>query len=193
MVMERTKTILLIIFPVVSVAGLVFASMAGMSRHEVSDAVAKIDSTPPSKPILELVSIRRGRGPVKQDDGFFMSSSTDDLGTVSIRVTSLKDDQTPVEQMGLRIINLNQSSEVGNQMLPRYDIRPFRSKNSGALLVYLHWIDGAQDVQEPISEKLAVFAIDLTGNISTEAATIVIVDPGRSQDTSGDVGSSWGE
>jgi hypothetical protein len=177
--MKRALSALLAIALAAGTASLVCACLASMPRHEVSDQAAQIDSIPPGRPDLELIGVSRGKGPEKLDNGNFRYMSTDDLGTVGIRVLSLTDDQTPNEQIGLRVINLNGASEIGNQMVPGYDFRPFRFKQSEYPQIYLSWIDGSEDKQEPIAEEFAVYAIDSAGNVSVEADTVVVMDAGR--------------
>ena len=177
--MKRTIVITIAAISIAGFAHLVSACLMGMPHHEVSELAAQTDSIPPARPTLELAHVTRGKGPVQREDGLWTSWSTDDLGIASLNVLELSDDQTLPEKMGLRMICLDESSEVGNHMAPSYDFRPFRSERSEHPKVSLSWIDGAKNTQEPLSETFAVYAIDLAGNVSVEADTVVVVDPGR--------------
>lgn len=149
------------------------ASLHVRPRHIVSEFETKRDSIAPAKPHVQVGKIIRGK--VREYFGNSCSgviSSQDYLGRVSINVAGLHDNQTPINGMGLRIINLNEFSENGKQMEPDYDIKANKT-------IILYWADGSRFEQDPLDERFAVFAIDAAGNLSVEADTVYIIDPGR--------------
>jgi len=152
------------------------ARIFGPERHEVDPAQALEDTMPPSPPVVLVERITRGRGSVLLGDGNMRDLETDRYGSVSIRVVQLMDDSTPEKLIGLRVLPCDSSSIIRG---PEYDFRPRLSPKSGVCSFPLVWEDGATEVQEPISERFLIYAIDLAGNLSAEADTILIVDPGR--------------
>ena len=81
-----------------------------------------------------------------------------------------------MKQIGLRVVPCDSSAIIRG---PGYDFRPQLSPKTGTYSFSLVWDDGATEVQEPISERFLVYAVDLGGNQSVEADTILVVDPGR--------------
>lgn len=152
------------------------ACLLGPEKHEVDPAIALKDTMAPSPPVVIVEVITRGRGPVPIGGGDLRSSSMDDLGFATVRVVQLTDDRTPVSQIGLRVVPCDSTAIIRG---PGYDFRPQLSPKTGTLSFSLVWIDGATDVQEPIYEEFLVYAVDLGGNLSAEADTIWVVDPGR--------------
>ncbi len=153
-----------------------YARVFSPERHEIDPALALEDTMAPSPPVVFVDRITRGRGPVLLSDGNLRDSSTDVFGIVSVRVVRLMDDRTPMDQIGLRVVPCDSSAIIRGA---GYDFRPLRSPKTGTFSFPLVWIDGATEVQEPISEQLLVYAIDPAGNLSAEADTILVEDPGR--------------
>ena len=155
------------------------ACLDGMRPHELSGELVGIDVERPSRPEVELIEIWRGRGGRSLDNGMVEISSTDDLGMARFRVVSLEDDTSLSEHIGLRVVIIGEPTELAEEMVPKYDFRPFCFSSEDYPTFHLAWIDGATDTQEAISETFAVYAIDEAGNVSSEADTLIVVDPGR--------------
>ena len=144
-------------------------------RRHVVDPEAAADTIPPPALRLEVESIVRGHGP---DPVTHSSVSTDDYGTIVCRVESLVDDQSAPDEMGIRLIGLGGLMPKGGLPLPDYDVSPWGNATDGWML-FIDWIDGARDEQEPIEFAIAAFAVDAAGNVSVTADTIEVTDPGR--------------
>ncbi len=125
------------------------------------------DTTPPATPRVELLEVKRGVGPRDEGCGTTISS-TDDFGSVRLELGEAGGDEV-----------------VGYRFLPIDGSVPFGSAYAGPVVVrepvvYLGWIDGAQDDQEPLDFTLHVVAVDRAGNES-EPVAIHVRDPGRSE------------
>jgi len=98
---------------------------------------------------------------------------------VRLEVTELIDDDSLPAEMGLRIVVPDSLSEIGRQLRPSSDVRPSFSKSNGTWQLWLSWVDGGEDKQEPIALQVLVYAVDAAGNVSAMADTLALVDPGR--------------
>lgn len=159
--------------------GIAFACLVGAPAHKVDPGKIGVDVVAPPRPDVEVVSVVRGQGPRIHADGTATSVSTDDLGMVRLKVAELIDDDSLPSEMGLRIVVPDSLSELGRQLGPSGDVRPSFSKSDETWEIWLAWVDGSEDKQEPISLQVLVYAIDAAGNVSAMADTLALVDPGR--------------
>ena len=102
---------------------------------------------------------------------------TEDCGLISIVVLSVEDDQTADEDIGFRIVNLGPATEFNQELFPRYDIDAHGSENDELGSMDFMWLDTMEDRQQPIRERIAVYAVDLAGNVSVQADTLEISVP----------------
>jgi hypothetical protein len=114
------------------------------------------------------------------------ATSCDDLGLVNIKLVPPEDDQSPSDNLGY-MITLKEGSLPGGVELPSGPV--LADANS---VLYLAWVDGAQDKQEPIGFTLEIFAMDLAGNVG-EPLEVRVSDPGSSDGCSAAPGrvGSW--
>lgn len=138
-------------------------SLLGPQVHTLDEA--SDDVTPPETPrLLELSVSRGGGGP----PGTWSSCS--DIGAVGLALAA-DDDVSPAEAIGFR---LTLAGGVLPFELPADPVRP-----QGQGWLTLNWIDEATREQEPIDATLSIEAVDEAGNVSAEALTVQVVDPGR--------------
>ena len=83
---------------------------------------------------------------------------------------SASDDQTAVENLGYQI-------EVATGRLPDGLVLPTGAVRTLGGNLFLGWIDGASDDQEPLSFSLTIRAVDLAGNVGPPV-TVTVADPG---------------
>jgi hypothetical protein len=172
------------VFAVVTIEQASLACSYGSPPALVLDPQAQAsDTTPPSVPVANVESIRRGQGPTTYANCSQSVSSCDDFGSIGIALTAT-DDQAPTDKMGYRV-------EVVAGQLPDGLALP-----TGPVLLtgghlYLHWIDGATDDQEAVSFTLAIRAVDLAGNTGPPA-NVEVSDGGSGCSLVGRrIGSSW--
>jgi len=116
------------------------------------------------------VEVSRGRGLGCNGINSWEGSSLDDAGMIVISITPPSDDRTPAELIGYRVIHLE--GDLQGELSPDYD---FRIEGEA---IYLHWIDGRTDDQEPIDLTIAIQAIDLAGNLGARSDPVTIRHPG---------------
>ena len=143
-------------------------SLPAYSPHQL-DPAATGDRTPPTLDAAPAVVIKRGPSPQQGCTGG-SATSCDGIGSISITPV-VRDDRTPIEQMGFRVRMVSGSLPDGLS-LPSGDVRGF----SGVL--YLHWSDGTEDNHEAFSVTLEIVAVDTAGNASAPVA-VVIADGGE--------------
>jgi len=132
-------------------------SSAGDTPHLLDPAMQGIDQMPPTLAPLPAPQITRGKAP-EQSGCTTSASSCDDLGSIGLSLQA-SDDVTPPTQIGYRL-TLAAGSLPADLALPGGAI-----ESLGGML-WLRWVDGATDDQEPIDFTLRVVAIDLAGNES---------------------------
>jgi hypothetical protein len=150
-----------------------------LPRHEVDSVAAKTDSIPPPPPSLKVIGVYRGVGPRDNGDGTETIWSSDGIGSVSLEILSIEDNMSSPLEMGFRLVCIGAVSKIAHQLNPNYDFRPHLSNESTNKYISLSWNDGGRHTQEAILVRFAVYSIDHAGNVSAEADTIVISDPGR--------------
>ena len=126
--------------------------------------------TPPGAVEAQEVEVSRGRGLGCNGINSWEGSSLDDAGMIVISITPPSDDRTPAELIGYRVIHLE--GDLQGELSPDYD---FRIEGEA---IYLHWIDGRTDDQEPIDLTIAIQAIDLAGNLGARSDPVTIRHPG---------------
>lgn len=164
----------------IAVATFLFAAAAFpcsivVEPHVIEPAEQRIDRTPPDRVVAEVKNIRRGRGPVAHGDGTMAVSSCDDLGSLTIGVTT-SDDRTSKENLGYVAIRVD--GEVPAGLLENVQAQRI---GSGDLTLW--WVDGGTDVQEPLEFALSIVAVDLAGNRSAPSEPLWIRHPGSSRES----------
>jgi hypothetical protein len=149
------------------------ACFAAATPHELDPQEQQLDSSAPGAVEVLAVDIHRGQGPDCSGLGQQSSLSTDDTGTLAIRIAPPADDRTPAESMGYRIELLSGEAPAG--LLPDVDIRAFEADR-----ILLHWVDGRRDDQEPLDFSLSIRAIDLGGNLGPRSDAVEARHPGSS-------------
>jgi hypothetical protein len=113
-----------------------------------------IDANIPPDFKFSVASIKRGRGSISHGNGFSVSSSCDDIGTLKIKVQS-NNDVDPCEY-GFYIYETTHTAPQG--LIPRNPIQPIRRENECVLS--LSWLDGASWVQDQIDLVLEFEAVN---------------------------------
>jgi hypothetical protein len=143
-------------------------SLAFLPPHELDAAEMAADSSPPSPVVVDAVEILRGQG--SQGDGCgAASTSCDDIGRVLFHFTTPTDDRTGAALLGYRIVLVSGELPEGLQ-LPLMPVRRFQEGDP----IFLHWVDGATDDQEPVDFVVAVSTVDLAGNESAPVEVHVL-------------------
>lgn len=126
------------------------------------------DRTRPERPRGSLVRVVRGRGPIHREDGTMSRSTCDVFGTVVLRFGSQpKDDRSPADMLGYRIVHR------GGVLPERFEIGPAPERLApGFDELFIHWMDGATDEQEPIEFALSIVVVDRAGNESLPSEPI---------------------
>ena len=142
-------------------------------EHLIDDTIE--DEVAPSLPSLDELDINRGVGPTRSGLGSQMSTSCDDLGWITLRL-SAEDDLSPPENLGF-VFTLDTGSLPFT--LPSEPARPFDGS------ITFVWIDGATDDQEPIEATVTVNTMDEAGNLSAESLLLTISDEGSEEGIKG--------
>jgi len=141
------------------------ACLGGPLHHEIDPEEEMLDSTPPGPVrVISAEITRRGTAPRG-----LSGSSIDDLGALQIELFPPDDDRTPPDLMGYRIEATDDDAPEG--LVPRYDVRAADG------VIFLSWVDGANDNQEPLDFCLRISAVDLGGNVG-QGETLRILHPG---------------
>jgi hypothetical protein len=134
----------------------------GDTPHMLDPAAQTTDHVAPALAKPRLGRITRGQaGHGCSGTG----TSCDDIGSINV-VVAATDDATPAEKIGFRLSVVDGSPPHGLQ-LPAGAIRGY---DDG---IWLRWVDGMSDEQEPFLFMLQVVAIDLAGNESAPVAVVV--------------------
>ena len=153
------------------------ACSIGTLPYEIDSAERAVDQSPPDQPVAEVAEVKRGHGPVLDVSGFMKSTSCDDIGLIRVEILRARDDRTPLEKMGYRVVVVRGDTPDG---LERYSSE--RAAERGwrdGRDFFLHWIDGAREEQEPFEFWVTVTAIDLAGTESPPSELIRVQDSGR--------------
>ena len=145
-----------------------------VTPHSIDPAEQAVDRTPPSHVVAELKNVRRGRGPVAGGNGTTAVSSCDDLGSITVQLSS-SDDRTAADSIGYLPVHVEGDLPAG--LLERAEAQ---RSHDGTLTLW--WIDGATDAQEPLEFALAIVAVDRAGNRSEPSAPVWIRHPGSPAD-----------
>jgi hypothetical protein len=146
--------------------------------HQIDPAEQGVDTRAPDRVVAEVGRIVRGRA------GYV--AACDHLGTIEVELVHFQDDRTPVEKLGYRVTLLDGTPPERFQVPPYEGF--FQAPEEVRLPVIwpagarprflLHWVDGAQDEQEPFDFRFVVTAVDLAGNESEPSAPIRATHPG---------------
>ncbi len=136
-------------------------SLAGDPEHELDPL--STDTNPPSLTIGGL-DVKRGSGNCGQP-----TDSCADLGTLALEV-STTDNETATPEMGYELEVYSGTAPIGLSLSEKTVRYP-----DG--VIRLHWIDGADDEQEPIDFILKITLVDLAGN-NSEPLQVIIDQPG---------------
>jgi hypothetical protein len=142
----------------------------------VVDSLAQFDQDPPGTPVIEVLEIVRGKGPVLKEDGLYWTKSTDDIGSVKIRIVVAEKDVQSGEELGYRLLFIPDLPELSNDMATDYDVKLGKGKESYTTTI--HWLDGSTDDQEPLSGVIEVYLIDKAGNVSEKPGVAELFHPG---------------
>lgn len=148
-------------------------SVAPNPAFEVDLAEAAIDTEAPGAiPAIEI-TVGRGKGP--QGCG---ASSCDDLGTITLTITPPADDRTAPTELAYRVRLVE--GHVPGHLLDHGELEGVWLSNyeSHGVQLYFNWVDGAEDVQEPLGFTLEVAPVDKAGN-EGPATTVVVVHGGE--------------
>lgn len=132
------------------------------------------DKEAPQKPVLELLDVRRGKGPEITGCGRMMSTSCDDIGIITLTFAQPEGDGHVASEIGYAV-------RFAGGVLPD-GLEPPEGLWAGPSL-HLHWIDGATDDQEPIAFSLDIVAVDAAGNESPPLRIEVVDETGASAGT----------
>jgi len=134
-------------------------SFIGNSPYELDAAEQAVDTTPPPAIVEADATVsRRGTGPSCEGLGSTSSSSCDDIGMFSVRLTPGVDDRTADGDLGYRVVLVSGSLPKG-MTLPAHTVKPPFGHE-----LLLFWDDGATDDQEAFSATLGVIPVDRAGN-----------------------------
>lgn len=148
-------------------------SFQSLEEHSVDSELAATDTQAPGVAGLDRLDISRGVGPM-QEGCDQVATSCDDLGLINIFLAPPSDDQSQASALGY-MITLKDGALPGGLGLPE---GPVRAAEDNSL--YLTWIDGAQDKQEPLGFTLEIFAVDEAGNVG-EPLEVRVSDPGSGE------------
>lgn len=130
-----------------------------------------LDTSPPGRTVVKELGITRGRGPRSAGDGAWSSTSCDDIGTIAMILKPPTDDRTAADKLGYEVrIVAGQAPNGIVRLEPRL-------ARDGRL--FLRWVDGAHDNQEPIDFSIVIVAVDAAGRRGAPSAAIRIHDPRR--------------
>lgn len=140
-------------------------SFPAVTPHTLNPAAQASDRQPPT--LMEAKAVVSRRESEQMSCGGGTVSSCGDLGTVLLTVRST-DDQTSPAEMGYRV-RLTAGRLPAGLVLPTGDVRALSD------LLPLHWGDSEG---EAVAFTLAIWAVDLGGNLSPEVA-VNVGDAGR--------------
>jgi MYXO-CTERM domain-containing protein len=135
-------------------------SFVGPEEHIVTENLA--DTTAPDAPEAAVSEIKRGVGP-ECSGGSCVTSSCDDIGTLSLALSS-SDDVSAADAIGFELTLVEGGTLPDGLELSTTGMVAVRTDESGVLL--LTWIDDAEDDQEAFSFEVDIAAIDEAGNVS---------------------------
>ncbi|MEL6346988.1 MAG: hypothetical protein AAFV53_27995 [Myxococcota bacterium] len=128
---------------------------------DTKEHVVDADSTDVVRPgavtAVAVVDINRGHGPDCDEDGLCMSTSCDEIGTMTLQFDTALDDQTDELEMGYLL-------DVVSGMPPIDFVVPVDAIRAPDGQITLSWQDGDTVVQEAFSFELSITAVDLAGN-----------------------------
>lgn len=150
-------------------------SFAPQPIHSIDPAEEAEDNEPPERVEAVEVSVQRGHGPRNN-----VSTSCDDIGSVTLIPTPPSDNRTAPDELGYEI-RLASGNAPDGLSFPSEAVRTMGENGA----IYLRWVDGATDDQEPIDFSITLTPVDLGGNRGPESEPFRIHDPGSSASSSG--------
>ena len=166
-----------LLIAVLAAAGLLvpsYASGGDITPSEFRfDAESGDDLTSPPPPIIESAEIRdRGIGPTVLCTGETWAAECDEYGWIVLSVTAEDPDAARPSNVGVEVTFTDETMTFDDA-----GVRPL----GNGLLSY-HWVDGRQDIQEPVDFELVAYAYDAAGNRSEASAPVRVTDPGRTEE-----------
>lgn len=149
-------------------------SNAGPISLQLRDAASAEEGEAPGPVRVGEVAITRGRGPESTGCGKEMSTSCDDLGTVTIEL-DVDDPDSPADEVGYVIEVVRGTPPDGLGL----DVGPLRPMDGHEGSLTFTWIDEPTDEQEPLDLEVTIRAIDVDGHVGPVSEPIAITDPGR--------------
>ena len=148
-------------------------------RHEIDGTKVGVDIIRPAAPHVTVLRITRGWAPAPGSDGLSVWRGGEGIGSVHLRIAGMVDDDTPAELMGLRVVPLDSLSQFARTMGPISNYRPRFLPGEDCWTYKVQWYDDSTPSQEPLAERLLIYAVDAAGNLSATADTLAVIDPGR--------------
>jgi hypothetical protein len=139
-------------------------------NFEVDSEEAKIDHRPPAAPQVRFAGARRGYYPNRQ---CLMRVEVENArrGVIEAYILNLSDDRSRREDMGFVLEQIGGAQPLPDSWTPRVAFYPQIKFHPDSLMVFISWDDGNDEIQEPVSTRFAVWAVDKAGNRSTNADT----------------------
>lgn len=139
-------------------------SLNPMSAYSVLQSGEAVDVSPPSTPLHLSTTVSRGYAPCAHQDDTSTSCDMSYLGTIYLLFANAWDDVDRTD-VGYRVIVASGTPPQGfEDWFPSYLVTPW-ADSEGDLLT-LNWDDDWVAVQEGFDFRLAVTAIDRSGNES---------------------------
>lgn len=165
-----------------TVAVLVFSSGASMVEVEPfypDRSLQRVDSTPPSTPILALKAIWRGRGATELPGDHFVSNSEGDYGTITWTLTFPENEPRQQGRFGYIFHLVDGKLPSGLEFTADAWSTAMRGDSA---YPYIAWNDGMSWEQDAFNFRMYVTAIDSAGNESLPSNIIVVADDGKQEE-----------
>lgn len=171
-------------FSIDAATGVVVGRMATMGAHdkkrleyEIDTSEAESDKSPPPRPDVRFVGASRGYYP-KRECLLRVDVENARQGRIWAHFRQISDDRTPRGEMGFVLEQIGGAQPLPDSWGPRVPYYPQIKFHPDSLMAFIYWDDGNDDVQEPVSTRFAVYAVDRGGNRSASPDTLVVELPG---------------
>lgn len=153
-------------------------SYAAPEAAVVDPSEAAVDTVPPGAIARPAVSVKRGHG--LQREGCSGARGTDscaDMGTLHLEVDVAPDDRTAPESMGYRVevVEGDDPGFLWPDLLAEGVY--FHLPEAGRADLWIPWIDGDTNAQEPLDLVLRITPLDRAGNAGPPV-DVEVHDPG---------------
>lgn len=99
-------------------------------------------------------------------------------GRIDAYFQQLSDDRTPRGEMGFVLEQIGGARPLPDSSVPKVPDHPQIKFHPDSLMAFIFWDDGNDEVQEAVSTRFAVYAVDKAGNRSAAPDTLVVELPG---------------